>query len=553
MKNKIFFAFACCIYCAPITAIAQSSSELSSLQELVETEFSKFKKASTVFNLKLNKVEFSNTEPSHNPTNNANLVINLRQINKYTSGESKLFKRLFVQYVLGHEMGHRIQAGGFRPEVLSNRTGERGVFLEANADILAGFFMNYIFTTSEVSNILARGENYDRISAERVESLYSVFSAVLSMNNKAIGSVTHPSNTQRLTALRQGLYLATANQYWALRQFASSQDADFQKLVEQKKEIADAIGKGLGYDPSNHSANSIFFWAHNEAIRIIHENNDLARGLIRYNDEINWNTNSTTPFVSFSYNVMNINTEKINFAGRTVSQIVLRNDADNLLKTAATDALEFNRNIAVNQTSSFQGQITWTADKDYMPRLIRPGDETSFYWVFSETPLPASKPAQTLDAEFSDWNQNSVADIVETIATIHSYKTGIQNFTTGIGLSSEKDANEVLTNDVSYESLINVGYPGSSEIKINYQTKTAELRFIAGAFEDLETAQSNFYSIINKLKEEAPYYNPHTVINLTNSSRIRFDENGLDALKIYVRKNYSEKDYEIEITMINSF
>lgn len=435
------------------THAESEKSSSDSLKEIIELEFLKFQSVAKTNNIILGKIVYSETENSHVNADN-NIVINLKQIEKYTKYTSYDFKSLFAKFVIAHELGHKIQKNSFKKEVILSSKGESILFLECNADILAGILTSQVFETVEVIELRKKDPNFDPniYNIQKSSVTFEVYKRIFEMDNRNAISKTHPSNEDRLMAVRTGLL---AGHIWTFY-FSINQPDPSVKLppineLNRLKELYNNFSKAIDFNPYDRNNNNIYTWAHSEAIRIVNENNSMANNLIIFDNQVDWNKSSDNPIVNFSFKALNNNSNTINFNGRVFTELIPRNDTKNIIKSAPVDGYAFNKVIAPHDTIVISGQLNWAADKDYMPHIIVPGDSRSLYWVFDQSnPKVDTVDFENIKINFQEWSPESKNRLVDLINKVLENKDILLNCRKGVGISTARNTNQIEKRGVNY-------------------------------------------------------------------------------------------------------
>ena len=543
-----------CLFClalSPQLLFSQQNSERD-LKSIINAEFEKVKAIAPTLNIHLGHINYSDESESHVVNGDSNIVLNVKEIEKYTNDSSINFKSLFVRFVIAHELGHKIQFGGYSRDVINESKGEQLVFLECDADILAGFIIGQIFYTIELPHLTNQSNfNIEAYTQKRSSDIFKVYMQIIKMDKVNEKIKTHPSNDQRLVAVRQGILLST----WSIYNFVfSNEQLSTSKLsdpeVEKDENMYDMLTKGLGLYSSKTGVNP-FLWAHEEAIRIIHENGSLARDLVRYDEEINWDKSPAHPTVYFSFRIVNYNSRTVRFSGKVFTEIVLRTDPKNVIKLAPIDAFVFDQTLFPGQDIRLSGELHWLAEKEYMPHIVLPGYDRSLYWVFDKNnPMPDRANMLTYDVNFSTWNANSLDDIVDLINFIVAKRNTLINYASGIGISKETDRSQIQDSPIYYQPNFKTESSDDQQILYNRKDSTITYTFNAFTSSDSGMAKLRLDQIIKKIALSLPRFQQFNA-NATEINKAKFVDNARSTISIFSRYDYSSHTYEIPIEVTN--
>jgi len=512
------------------------------LKAVVTREYENFKLIAPGFGLSLGNLVFSNAS-THVVTGNPDVNINLDEIGQYTAGESDAFKTMFVRFVIGHELGHKFQFNGYRQDVIHKSKGEGTVFLECYADILAGMMVSGIANTVDKQQAATTddGRNFSPSYLQNVDLSFAVLKKILTMDRLNVTVETHPRNIERLVAFRQGLLMGNCFLLHLL--FTTKVDA-FRQLPQSEQNrltnLASLLNKELGYDPMG--ADNPFSWCHAEAIRVIHENNSLVRNLIRYDEQIDWDPNPNHSVVNFSFRVLNHNPTSVQFSGRVYTEIILRSDPKNILKTGANDSYPFTVIIRPGESVQLKGELTWVADNDYMPQIVIPGDGRSLYWAFdSSNPLPDPTPVASDNTDFSTWQDSTPDDIADLVTNVVLIRNKLFENSRGVGISKFSDTADVDTHSIYYDPIFKLGNEADQQIVIQPDDPTKNYyTFQAFSAPDTVTANQRFQLVADKIKAAIPQIPEGNILKLNTTRTVAFRQNGKTIVRI--RMNYGEGD-----------
>ncbi|MBB5636904.1 hypothetical protein HDE68_002817 [Pedobacter cryoconitis] len=545
--NKLYTLFFIAILnCVPVYAHTFADNEV--LKKLFFREYEKFKPLQEGFKFTMGDLIFS-SQNTHLANNNHDIVVNLAQISKNLIGKSDSFRSLFIKYIIAHELGHQIQFGTYQKNVINKASGEGRVFLECYADVLSGFIISQVYSQVELKELVQRpGFNQEAYFKENTTLILDVLTMVLEMNRKEVAYQTHPSNSQRLQAIRQGLLMG---QTFLTHLMIFTNNPAYLALTKEKQEEIKtrlaARDKTLGYDISQ--SNNPFTWCHNEAILIINETNSLAVNVIRYDENIEWDKRATNPIVDFCYRLLNRNPVTVKLSGRNYTEIILRKDSRNILNLGTCDAATFDKTLAPGESVLISGRLKWIADDDYMPHIILPGDPRSVYWIFAaENPMPDQQAFQNTNADFDVWNQLTLDNIIDHISYVIHIQGKLSENIKGIGRSGRVSADEINKHLIIYEPKFKASHDPDQEIWIFPDQPARDLyQFKVFSSLDKDVCEKHYSEIVNTIDTEIKSLKKGSPIDSDISRFITF--RGKNGSFVRVNLDYGTKKIENKITI----
>jgi hypothetical protein len=517
------------------------------LRSLTKEVFEEFRVPVRTLNIELGRVIFSENLPTHTANGSPDIVINLGEIAAYTADKNKNFKKLFVQFVIAHEIGHKLQQQHYQKEVIDQTKGEGAIFLECNADILAGFLMTDVINTVEVPALIRANPSFDftRFTNENTDEMLNVYRNVFTMNQSNTFINTHPSHIQRLMAIKDGIMMGICT----LISFTDAAQSRIpKKEIELIVERYNNIAKAINFDnPQNKNP---FIWAQDEAIQITHENNELARNLVRYRTKVQ-RIHANQRYFNYSFSIYNNNPVKIRFAGRVYTAIHSRSneDAADIIKKIPWDSESFDRTIEAGQSIEISGQLKYAFDDDYTADLIMPGDPESLYFVF-DAANPGIDISQKVssDDNFKAWTSRSLINIDDHIKKILNKSSNFYPYTKGIAISRENDEQEIFKGIRYIEPTFKAGMePGQrffyvGKHKLIYEFNACELK-------NPNEVREHFYEINQKI--QSSYRGIYKALPIENDngelSQAYVDNNSRKIMIVSFRKNYSSEDFCVEV------
>jgi hypothetical protein len=520
------------------------------LQSEVETEFARFKNSGIDILKGIDSLVFTNEASSHITAGSKVVHINLNEINKAVAGQSTAFRKIFIQYVIGHELGHNMQFKGYQKGVLEkgNGTAESSVFLECNADLLAGIFIT-IVQQNELNTRQATqpGFNMLQFAQETNKETFNLYSTIYNMPVTS-GAKTHPGNNKRLLAFKEGILAGKCLYFsWVKYDAQNAQYLSYNEF-EGQKNLYRQFGKALGYNPYNAAESNPFVWAHLEAIRIVNNSDTYAKQLIIFNRVVEQRPQTGT--VYFSFDVLNNNTVAVNFVGRVYTEMIQQFKPEELILNAPLDGEQFNRTIQPAEKITISGELKTINEGDYTSRLILPGDLCSLYYVFDATPNPTMdyNNVFAIVTDFSKWNSNTITDVTDHIADIEPKRQNLFKYAGGVAVVKRKKFEGVTTALRSYEPTFKTG--ADPYQKINYFPTSGkcyyEFSVNTGTYNASE-AIKKFNGIVDAIKSELSY----TAADLEQSDSyiaMQFYDAGTDKVAVEVvlsKLTYSRIDITI--------
>lgn len=416
MKPRAIFNLLCLLMVTGICAQKATLPELT-LRQIFDEEFIKASAVAKNLQIPVGQIQYSDTLQSH--LTGQDIIINLPQIEKSVKGKSELFKRVFVRFVLGHELGHQQQGRILTKSAIDYATGEFKIYLECHADIIAGMIMTQVSSNDILSMSQANPSiNYDEYNNSTIGVMNEVLGQILKMDNVNLPSASHPSNTERLIAFRTGRIAANIFTTQFVLEEVDAQ-AKQTREFKDKVEMYSDFSKAIGFDPQSDDIKkaNIFRWAQYEAMRILNANNNYTTNLILYNRKIDWHKKAEYPYVDFSFEVYNDNPVEVIFDGRVFTELKSRNDPKNIILALPVSGYEFTKNIPAKQSATIKGKVKWVADDNYMPHLVFPGDERAIYTCFDQSNryFLDNQSIEKFSVDFSKWNSESENELMDLL------------------------------------------------------------------------------------------------------------------------------------------
>jgi hypothetical protein len=526
-----------------LTAAPANASQ-DNLQNLISSIFEDFRSPATTFNITLGRVLFSETLQTHASNGNTDLIFRLSEIRQYTNGESDQFKRLFIEYVISHEIGHKIQFAGYRKGVIESSKGEGSVFLECNADILAGLIMTNELNTIEVPRLKNSNPSFNLSTyiEKNNSAMVAVYEKIFEMDQKNISINTHPSHLQRLMAIRDGIEIGMCT----LMAFVNGNTSE----VVQAKDLYKTIGKAINFDPSR---NNPLFWAHDEAVLITNENNSLVRHLVRYDTHFQRVREPGRSHFNFSFRIYNENPINVRFSCRVYSSVRPRTDRVEFVKKVPLDAAAFDEVIPSGSSIQITGSVTNISEVGYTSSLILPGDPESLYFVMdANNPMPDYTSRESNDNNFTVWDENSLGNIDDHIKDMVSKSDQFSNYTKGIAVSRDSTIERVERGIRRMQPAFKAGMEDDQDFVYNARKHEYFYEFYACEAPDSSVVAEHFREINQKIQASfAGILNAGRIdVNGEGGSEEFLDPNGVAKIRTYLEKNYVAGDFDVQVVIL---
>ncbi|WP_408028927.1 hypothetical protein [Tenacibaculum xiamenense] len=493
------------------------------------------------------------------------VIFSKSELNKFSKEFNQLERNFLIQILLAHEVSHQFQFNWYKgKKELQNRPILR-MLLEGQADVLAGFCFGHMLI-DDLDKLKKSAENINIM-----DSFYKVFQFILDVGIEESSIGTHPSKTDRLMLIRQGMNLGAAkaidmdikrNPHIAKQYFITS--SAYQKEVEK-------ILKGMDFD---NSKDNIFKWSYRVAKRIMNYNPKVAQNIVLLKDKqtpkIHWHKSQEYPYVDYEFNYLNISEKPIDVAMEIYISHVDRNNPQMKKYQNKRNSKIYSFHIKPKEIKTIKGKLNWDKfDNDYdeltslkkgtMPRIVYPHANSDEYIMSASF----SKDETT---QLSKDEINYLAAIPSPNATNTKYKLGSKikkiirtlkynrkDLAFGIGnyyplnqgafieyktaLSFDKNCSiEVFKNIKDINQLPLKDY--SDEIYIRYPY-----------FKMKEDASNKFKALIEAFDLALPNYEKEDD-NDGNSISVSYNLNNI-YVDLYLEKNRKTNIWEIEIEIYN--
>jgi hypothetical protein len=541
--KKIAIAFLFFLAQMPFLTAANPNIRGSDLEAFISRIFEDFRGPAKVFNITLGNVVFSETLQTHAPNGSTDIVVKTSQLKNYTEGENDLFKRLFIEYVIAHEIAHKIQFAGYRKEVIEATAGEGSIFLECDADILAGLIMTNEINTVEVPRLKNDnpGFNLPAYTEKNNNAMFHVYERIFQMDQKNVDINTHPSHLQRLMAIREGIELGMCT----IMAFVEGNSQD----VVQAKDLYKNIGNAINFNPAR---NNPLVWAHDEAVFLTNENNSLARHLVIYDADSKRIRDAGQSHFDFSFKIFNENPVSVRFSCRVYTAVRPRTDQPEYIKKVPLDSKAFDQVVPPGSSIQFTGTVKYISEEGYTTNIILPGDPESVYFVMdAQNPKADYTQLASNDNNFNVWDENSLGNIDDHIKDMVDKSGQFSNYTKGIGVSHDKDIEQVQQGNRRFQSTFKAGLEESQDFVYNARKHRLIYKFYACESSDSNEVVTHFQKINQKIQSSfAGRLTPRDVeVEDDGASRDFVDSEGNVKITINVTKNYYQNKFVVEVSI----
>jgi len=450
--QKIFMLLGFLAFSLTLHSQAPLSAD-SSTRSIFMTEFANFKGLLKGTKIKDTELDFSSVSGTTHVTTDNLIHVNLKGIERHTAGQSIGFKKLFIRYVIAHELGHKIQSK-YITKLLGDSRSEALITAECNADILAGMLIYELGYDINKEWIDQQNGDYEHPLLSQVYK-HIVRSQTVERNR------TYPSNDERFNAFRQGLSLG---KYTMIRQRSGTDTT-----LKSRERL---YVRELGLD----SSIEVLSWSVDEASRIVHNGNIYCRNLVIFNRTSKTIRKKPKDSLLYSFSVLNNNEVSVHFRGRVVENTRLFNfvsSDDDELRTWCSDGSKFDVIIEPHKTAIISGLLDDTpGSMTFYNFVVFPGDRGSFYDVADNDnrAMLGDEKMFGYDTNFRNWDELTIDRVVDFIYYYNEMGVNLLNLAKGIGVSEEKRNARVLKNFVKYEPAFTSDFQNKQEVIYNPQT-----------------------------------------------------------------------------------
>lgn len=489
------------------------------------------------------------TEHGSHASHNSEIVLNAGQLERFTAGKSADFQKMFVRLILSHELGHRFQMSAAFGKNMKDAQGESVTFLECFADILAGYYMSCRANMVDMPVLMADPAFDMSAYQEKHRAVaYQVFEQVLAMDRVSQLSVTHPENEERRLAIRQGLLIGELFfLQLLLQQRTENPDAFPEEAWNRAVEIEEILRRSLHYTGA---PGGVFRWMHEEAIRILNENNSVCRNLVLFDRQIQWNESDDNPEVRFSFRIWNNNDVKVRFAGRVTTDIRLRNNPSNVIQSGSVDSYSYDRAINPGDTICVQGTLRWMASDEYMPYIALPDSPGTLYWAFNfDKPQVDPVTRRRYQPRVSD-EAVSDEEVTDMISFLWANRNAWMEYVKGIGSTFEKDRSKLETSVVFFDSPFRLRPEMHGYIKKDLEKERISCTVDVLITSSRKEAIRRQESLIDQIKSDIPQFTFERGYNIGVERVDFFTRNNKIVMEVRIIVT-SKNEHVVQIAMLN--
>lgn len=553
--NKQYALFIIIFLLFPAVGFPRTFNDNLDEKELVIKIFGYYKTIAPTYNLTLRNVVFTENESSHVSNGDPDISVQLSQIQEFTKDSSADFKRLFIEFLLAHEIGHKIQFGGYHKDVIAQTKGGEGtIFLECNADILGGFIMISAINTVEIPELTQHNPSFDfaAYNQKNLIAMNSVYKRIFEMDQLNTNISTHPNNLQRVLAAREGVILGN---YVAMKFVDVSKSNQSPAQIKQLQSTLESLSKTLGFTTDKQWGDNPLVWAHLEAIRITNENNLLARNLIRFDkqDEREYGDDS---YSSFSFKIYNKNPVAIRFAGRVLADLHPTSDNNDYTKHYPLDGIVFDTTIGANEVAEISGRLKIITESGYVTDIVMPGDKGSAYFVFdAQHYMTDQEDRESENSDFSEWTDESLRNIDDHIKDMDFKRPNFFKYAKGIAVSIETEPARLTDRTRRFQPTFKGGMQDDQYFTYVESYHRMAYHFNACSLRDADEVKRHFYEINEKISRSfASKYTAQIVEdNNGNLSQSFLDGSGQSVIVTKYQKDLrNHNNYCVAVTVYGS-
>ena len=190
---------------------------------------------------------------------------------------------------------------------------------------------------------------------------------------------------------------------------------------------------------------------------------------IMYNEAITWDTTLAGHSVSYSFEIYNQGKVSVEFYGLAVVEQVLRSAPKDNSQRLYIDDTIYHKTLYPDHYCKFSGKLDyWQGQREYisdfapgdmskfMPQLVLPGAENSFYWTFnSDSLLLRNQRTEVFDTHFEQTNNFNADDVIDLIFSVVPYRSDLFSYACGMGYGVANNIDHIWDHEISYSAIFN--------------------------------------------------------------------------------------------------
>jgi hypothetical protein len=408
---------------------------------------------------------------------NYGILISTSVLNQIATSHLPDVTRLITEFLVAHEFGHQLQYLRNVIDLSNNNSCELRTLFEAQADILAGYFVSNMEKWNDTLKLKSDGSDYSQFN----EYIYD-------LGNTEFAYGTHPSHMQRRNAIRLGIIFNMLG-------------GNMDNRKKQK------LKQSIGYEEND----SLFAWSMMMAKRIVHYPNSVIENISITSSDVQFDTSSSHPIVVFHRVFKNIGNKPI----RLFLQFELLGkilgygpeDKDERQTPLQGESHIYEYVLNPQDTILCDGTLNWASVRKgkYRPVMIFPPDNDALY-----------------NAEYLDSTNVLTDDLCPGMSNYQSNTPSLNPLDLALALTQ---ANNLSRNN--FEA-IEVGFADQtySDEDIGYQSKlqiptATNVKVLKHLVDSPATLDIDFYSGYERLKADSIWeYIRQTLINLENNNQL---------------------------------
>ena len=485
LKYLIIGAFSISNFFTEAQTTVQPKGKSIGYQSSLITSDSKDGLQSLVYeiNSRLNKINdvsikaYSTTYPMNISLPNYGILVSIPILNKIATSYSPSVARLITEFLVAHEFGHQMQYLKNVIDLSNNNSCELRTLFEAQADILAGYFVSDMEGWNDTLKLKTEGSVYKQFN----EYIYD-------LGNTEFAYGTHPSHMQRRNAIRLGIIFNLLDG-----------DMDDRKKLKLKQSMG------------SQKNDSLFTWSMMMAKRIVHYPNFVIENISITSSDVQFDTSSSHPIVVFQKVFKNIGNKPIHlFMQFELLGKILGygpEDKDERQTPFQGESHIYECVLNPRDTVLFRGTLNWAnvSKGKYRPVMIFPPDNDALYNaeyldstnVRTDNLCPGMNNYQSSNPALNPSNL--------TFALTQANNFSRNNFEAiKVGLADQIGSDEY----IDYQSKLQI--PTATNVKVS--------KYLV---DSTSTLNIDFYSGYDSLRADSIWhYVQETLVSLENSNQL---------------------------------